>query len=108
MSGNSMAFLPMGSVVYQQYISDTPTTIVSNLKDDGYTCIAMHPYYETGWSRNLVYPHIGFDEMHFIDYFLTQTKILRKIFTIFRMTAVHKNYRKEAGLYSGKLPQGTL
>ena len=37
MSGNSMAFLPMGSVVYQQYISDTPTTIVSNLKDDGYT-----------------------------------------------------------------------
>ena len=42
MSGNSMAFLPMGSVVYQQYISDTPTTIVSNLKDDGYTCIAMH------------------------------------------------------------------
>ena len=80
MSGNSMAFLPMGSVVYQQYISDTPTTIVSNLKDDGYTCIAMHPYYETGWSRNLVYPHIGFDEMHFIDYF-DQTKILREYIT---------------------------
>ena len=80
MTGNSMAFLPMGSVVYQQYISDTPTTIVSNLKDDGYTCIAMHPYYETGWSRNLVYPHIGFDEMHFIDYF-DQTKILREYIT---------------------------
>ena len=80
MTGNSMAFLPSGSVVYQQYISDTPTTIVSNLKDDGYTCIAMHPYYETGWSRNLVYPHIGFDEMHFIDYF-DQTKILREYIT---------------------------
>ena len=26
MSGNSMAFLPMGSVVYQQYISDTPVS----------------------------------------------------------------------------------
>ena len=28
LTGNSMAFLPSGSVVYQQYISDTPTSIV--------------------------------------------------------------------------------
>ena len=47
MTGNSMAFLPSGSVVYQQYISKTPTSIVSNLKNDGYTCVAMHPYYES-------------------------------------------------------------
>lgn len=80
LTGNSMAFLPSGSVVYQQYISDTPTSIVSNLKDIGYTCVAMHPYYETGWSRNQVYPNIGYDEMHFIDYF-DQTKILREYIT---------------------------
>ena len=48
LTGNSMAFLPSGSVVYQQYISDTPTSLVSNLKNIGYTCVAMHPYYETG------------------------------------------------------------
>ena len=80
LTGNSMAFLPAGSVVYQQYISDTPTSIVSNLKDDGYTCVAMHPYYATGWSRNQVYPKIGYDEMHFIDDF-DQTKILREYIT---------------------------
>lgn len=80
MTGNSMAFLPGGSVVYQQYISDTPTSIVSNLKNIGYTCVAMHPYHETGWSRNTVYPTMGFDDMHFIDYF-DQTKILRKYVT---------------------------
>ncbi len=80
MTGNSMAFLPSGSVVYQQYISDTPTSIVSNLKNIGYTCVAMHPYYETGWSRNVVYPTMGFDEMHFIDDF-DQTKILREYIT---------------------------
>lgn len=80
MTGNTMAFLPGGSVVYQQYISDTPTSIVSNLKNEGYTCVAMHPYYETGWSRNSVYPDLGFDEMHFIDDF-DQTKILRKYVT---------------------------
>lgn len=80
MTGNSMAFLPSGSVVYQQYISDTPTSIVSNLKNIGYTCVAMHPYYETGWSRNSVYPSMGFDETHFIDDF-DQTKLLRKYIT---------------------------
>lgn len=80
MTGNSMAFLPSGSVVYQQYITEEPTSIVSNLKNEGYTCVAMHPYYETGWSRNTVYPNMGFDEMHFIDDF-DQTKMLRKYIT---------------------------
>lgn len=77
MTGNTMAFLPGGSVVYQQYISDTPTSIVSNLKNEGYICVAMHPYYDTGWSRNSVYPNLGFDEMYFIDDF-DQTKLLRE------------------------------
>lgn len=80
MTGNSMAFLPSGSVVYQQYISDEPTSIVSNLKNMGYTCVAMHPYYETGWSRNSVYPTMGFDEMHFIDDF-DQKAVLREYIT---------------------------
>ena len=52
LTGNSMAFLPDGSVVYQQYIDDKPSSLVSTLSNDGYTCVAMHPYYETGWSRN--------------------------------------------------------
>lgn len=80
MTGNSMAFLPSGSVVYQQYITDTPTSLVSSLKNEGYTCVAMHPYYETGWSRNTVYPNMGFDEMHFIDDF-DQTQMLREYVT---------------------------
>lgn len=80
LTGNSMAFLPDGSVVYQQYISDDPTSLVSNLKNIGYTTVAMHPYYETGWSRNKVYPHLGYDETYFIDDF-DQTKILREYIT---------------------------
>lgn len=80
MTGNSMAFLPEGSVVYQQYISDTPTSIVSHLKNIGYTCVAMHPYYETGWSRNQVYPDLGYDEMYFIDHF-DQSSVIREYIT---------------------------
>ena len=77
MTGSSMAFLPSGSVVYQQYIGDTPTSIVSTFKEEGYTCVAMHPYYETGWSRNLIYPNFGFDEMYFLDDF-EQDELIRK------------------------------
>lgn len=77
MTGGSMAFLPSGSVVYQQYLSDTPSSMVSTLKNEGYTCVAMHPYYETGWSRNLVYPNLGFDESYFLDYF-DQTQLVRE------------------------------
>lgn len=77
MTGNTMGFLPEGSVVYQQYISSQPTSVVSTLKNEGYTCVAMHPYYETGWSRNTVYPGLGFDEMHFIEDF-DQTNLCRE------------------------------
>ena len=80
MTGNSMAFLPKGSVVYQQYISDNPYSLVTTLKNYGYTCVAMHPYYETGWSRNKVYPNMGFDETHFIDDF-DQNNIIREYIT---------------------------
>ena len=77
MTGGSMAFLPAGSVVYQQYLQGTSNSIVSNLKQEGYTCVSMHPYYETGWSRNLVYPEIGFDESYFIEDF-DQSQLIRK------------------------------
>lgn len=77
LTGGSMAFLPAGSVVYQQYISDTPTSVVSTLKNEGYTCVSMHPYYETGWSRNLIYPNLGFDESYFLESF-DQTQLVRR------------------------------
>ena len=80
LTGHSMAFLPEGSVVDQQYIDDKPASLVSTLANKGYTCVAMHPYYETGWSRNSIYPTMGFDEMHFIDDF-DQSNILREYIT---------------------------
>ncbi|MCM1258384.1 MAG: LTA synthase family protein [Roseburia sp.] len=78
LTGNSMAWLPSGSVAYQQYLTENNAySVVDTLKDQGYTCVAMHPYYETGWSRDLVYPLFGFDEMYFLDDF-DQTNLMRK------------------------------
>ena len=80
LTGNSMAFLPSGSVAYQQYLSGDTYSLVSTLKERGYKCLAMHPYFETGWSRNKVYPMMGFEEMHFISDF-NKNKTLRAYIT---------------------------
>ncbi len=70
LSGDSMAFLPAGSVVYQQYIKDEVPTLTSYLKSLGYSTIALHPYLPTGWDRDTVYEKFGFDEFLSIDDFV--------------------------------------
>lgn len=78
LTGNSMAYLPEGSVVYQQYVEDENAySIVDTLKNQDYTCVAMHPYYESGWSRDTIYPKFGFDEMYFLDAF-DQSSLMRR------------------------------
>lgn len=77
LSGNTMAFLPQSSIVYQQYFSDNAYSLVPFLKKKGYNCIAMHPYYANGWKRNTVYPMMGFDEVYFQEDF-PQEKLIRE------------------------------
>ena len=75
LTGGTMAFLPQGSVPYQQYLKRTHSSLASHLKDLGYETIAMHPYNSTGWDRNKVYPLMGFDEMYFIKDYENPEKI---------------------------------
>lgn len=78
LTANSMAYLPSGSVPYQQYLKENNAySLVDTLKREDYTCVAMHPYYATGWSRDTVYPRFGFDEMYFLDDF-DQSSLMRK------------------------------
>ncbi len=67
LTGNTQAFLPYGSVAYQQYIKNEASSIVDIMNDNGYTTVAMHPYLPTGWKRNVVYDVFGFDEIYFMD-----------------------------------------
>lgn len=81
LTGNSMAFLPSGSVAYQQYVEEENAySLVDTLKKENYDCVAMHPYYATGWSRNTVYPELGFDEMYFLEDF-DQSRLMREYVT---------------------------
>lgn len=69
LTGDSMAFLPAGSVLYQQYIKSGIPSLASYLGSLGYQTTAIHPYYASGWDRDEVYPRLGFENMLFKDDF---------------------------------------
>lgn len=67
LTGNTMAFLPHGSVPYQQYVRGELPSLASYLGEAGYASLAMHPYYAKGWNRSSVYPFMGFEDTCFLD-----------------------------------------
>ncbi len=70
LTGLSMAFLPQGSIPYQQFVKTETPSLAWQFDKLGYRTVAMHPYYKKGWKRNEVYPRLGFDESYFIDDFI--------------------------------------
>lgn len=95
LTGDSMAFLPSGSVPYQQYISEDLPSLADSLKTEGYRSIAMHPYHASGWKRDEVYPLLGFDEAYFKPDF-KNPEIIRKY------VSDRSSYAKIKELYEGK------
>ena len=79
LTGNTMAFLPQGSVPYQQYLKRELPSLASHLKNLGYETIAAHPYNSTGWDRNKVYPLLGFDKMYFIKGYKNPERIRKYV-----------------------------
>ncbi len=61
LTGNSMNFLPSGSIPYQQYILGPTDSLATLLKGYGYETRAFHPGEQTSWQRNIAYPRLGFD-----------------------------------------------
>jgi phosphoglycerol transferase MdoB-like AlkP superfamily enzyme len=61
LSGFSNAFLPYGSIPYQQYVRGQVPSLPSFLKNQGYETVAMHPFEGWFWNRNDVYKSFGFD-----------------------------------------------
>ena len=65
LTGSSMAFLPEGSVAYQQYIKDETPALGWYLQSLDYRTCGMHPFGSAGWNRNTVYPNLGFEMTRF-------------------------------------------
>jgi len=75
LTGSTMAFLPDGSIPYQQYINEETESIASHLKSLGYKTIAMHPFNAAGWERDEVYPYLGFDRFYSLKNYSGVTKV---------------------------------
>ncbi len=67
LTGHSMAFFPDSSVPYQQYINKQTHSLVNVMEGYGYQTVGTHPYWESGWSRDIIYPYLGFDTITFAD-----------------------------------------
>ena len=97
LTGNSMAFLPSGSVPYQQYIHGDMPSVASQLKNLGYDTFSIHPYRANGWNRDKVYKYFGFDTSYFKESFVN-APILREY------TTDLATYQKIVDIYTAKTP----
>ena len=75
LTGDTMAFLPTGSIPYQQFISDELPALPELLREYGYTTTALHPYNSNGWRRDSVYPLLGFDDFLYNGTFHYQKRL---------------------------------
>lgn len=93
LTGNTLAFLPAGCNAYEQYIRTETSSLVSTLADQGYSRVALHPYYKDGWNRDVVYPLLGFEKFLDINSFPYGTEMMR------RYISDSDNYKKLIQMY---------
>jgi phosphoglycerol transferase MdoB-like AlkP superfamily enzyme len=64
LTGFSNAFLPYGSIPYQQYIRRPVPSLATFFESKGYVTKAFHPFQGWFWNRNNVYQSLGFGQFH--------------------------------------------
>lgn len=69
LTGNAMAYLPVGTTAYQFYVKEGCRSLVSTMKSQGYETVAMHPYPAENWNRNVCYSNMGFDTFFAEEYY---------------------------------------
>ena len=67
LTGFSNAFLPYGSIPYQQYIRRPVPSLATFFQSKGYVTKAFHPFQGWFWNRTNVYQSLGFEEFHSQD-----------------------------------------
>lgn len=76
LTGNTLLFLPTGSIPFQQYIKSPTSSLAQDLRSRGYSTVALHQAGRGVWMRGTAWPLIGFDECLFLDDF-PQKDIMR-------------------------------
>lgn len=99
LTGNSLAFLPKGSIPYQTYVNQTAISLSKILKNDGFSSEAMHMYFSSSWNRTSAYPNLGFDSMHFFDDYINENLVFSRCYPSDQASyeKVIELYEKNAG-----------
>lgn len=69
LTGLSNAFLPSGAIPFDHYLRRPTPSLAWVLQEHGYQTIAIHPFYDWFWNRNVVYPNLGFNQYLSISQF---------------------------------------
>ena len=67
LTGNTMAFLPSGTVAYQLYLTENTPSLAQLAGALDIRSSAYHPYLSSGWNRTTAYRHLGFDSQYYQD-----------------------------------------
>ncbi|MDX3925384.1 MAG: LTA synthase family protein [Shinella sp.] len=67
LTGFSNAFLPTGSIPYQQYVRKPVPSLATFFRGEGYATRAIHPFRGWFWNRTAVYNAFGFDSFRSED-----------------------------------------
>lgn len=92
LTGNSMSNIP-GTNPYAQFDFRQIPSIVKNVKEQGYTAIAMHPENPNNWRRKDVYTSMGFDR------FLSKEDFVGYETTVYDRISDLGNYKKLIDIY---------
>lgn len=101
LTGNSIGFVP-GSFPYQQFIHTNRFSLARELKEEGYSTVALHPYNKSGYNRPKVYSYLGFDEFYSIEDF-QDPELSRE-----RYVTDRENYKKVIELFEKYDEKGPL
>ena len=66
-TGNTMRFMPDGSIPYMNFIKKGTPSMFSHMESIGYETYFLHPNYERGWNRKKVYEAFGAENILFND-----------------------------------------
>lgn len=92
LTGNTIGFLPAGTVPFQQYINGKTANMTSAFKQMQYQTIALHAYSRNTYRREIVYPLLGFEQYfasesfespEYVRYYISDESDFNKIIELY-------------------------
>ena len=92
LTGYNMFFCPPGVIPFINYVNQPQLSLATDLAAMGYQAIAMHPHSGNFYSRQLVYPRLGFsrlvtqeefDKPQYVGYYISDKSFGEKVIQLY-------------------------